>query len=58
MTYGAFIPSGLFTPSLIMGSCLGRAFAELLIIIGVPGVDVGMYALMGAGAFLGGLMRM
>ncbi|GAX84673.1 hypothetical protein CEUSTIGMA_g12094.t1 [Chlamydomonas eustigma] len=58
VTYGAFIPSGLFTPSLILGGCLGRAFAEILILMGVPNVDVGMYALLGAGAFMGGLMRM
>jgi hypothetical protein len=35
-----------------------RAFAEILIVIGVPNVHVGMYALLGSGAFLGGLMRM
>ena len=94
ITYGAFIPSGLFTPSLILGGCLGwgrgggrgadvlcflyflgcfsqfsifhasssisprRAFAEVLILMGVPHVDVGMYALLGSGAFMGGLMRM
>ena len=35
-----------------------RAFAEILILIGVPNVNVGMYALLGSGAFMGGLMRM
>ena len=40
VTYGAFIPSGLFTPSLILGGCLGRSFAEILHLIGVPRVEV------------------
>jgi H+/Cl- antiporter ClcA len=31
ITYGAFIPSGLFTPSLIFGGCLGRIYADLLV---------------------------
>jgi hypothetical protein len=31
VTYGAFIPSGLFTPSLIFGGCLGRIYADLLV---------------------------
>ena len=38
--------------------CCSRAFAELLIIIGIPDINVGMYALLGCGAFMGGLMRM
>ncbi|GBF95490.1 chloride channel CLC-c [Raphidocelis subcapitata] len=62
LTYGAFIPSGLFTVGIIFGGCFGRVVAELLagaglIDAGAPGI-VGMYALMGAASFLGGVMRM
>eukprot|EP00878_Enallax_costatus_P010897 GHUV01011381.1.p1 GENE.GHUV01011381.1~~GHUV01011381.1.p1 ORF type:complete len:670 (+),score=126.18 GHUV01011381.1:946-2955(+) len=62
ITYGAFIPSGLFTVSLIFGGCFGRIWAELLVWVGAidasePGL-VGIYALLGAASFLGGLMRM
>jgi len=53
LTYGAFIPSGLFTVSLIFGGCFGRIWAEVLLMMGAidgsePGI-VGMYALLGAG---------
>lgn len=53
ITYGAFIPSGLFTVSLIFGGCFGRIWAEVLLMMGAidgsePGI-VGMYALLGAG---------
>lgn len=53
ITYGAFIPSGLFTVSLIFGGCFGRTWAELLVKLGAidasePGL-VGLYALLGAG---------
>lgn len=56
ITYGAFIPSGLFTVSLIFGGCFGRIWAELLIWMGAinasePGL-VGIYALLGAGECL------
>ena len=61
VTYGAFIPSGLFTPSLIYGGCMGRLFAKVLVAMhAIPNDDanMGLYALLGAAAFLGGLMRM
>eukprot|EP00882_Tetradesmus_deserticola_P018873 GHRQ01020277.1.p1 GENE.GHRQ01020277.1~~GHRQ01020277.1.p1 ORF type:complete len:137 (-),score=34.72 GHRQ01020277.1:247-657(-) len=53
ITYGAFIPSGLFTVSLIFGGCFGRIWAEVLLKMGLidgsqPGL-VGIYALLGAG---------
>uniref|UniRef100_A0A383VTF4 Chloride channel protein n=1 Tax=Tetradesmus obliquus TaxID=3088 RepID=A0A383VTF4_TETOB len=62
ITYGAFIPSGLFTVSLIFGGCFGRIWAEVLLKLGLidgsaAGI-VGIYALLGAASFLGGLMRM
>ncbi|KAG2451001.1 hypothetical protein HYH02_004271 [Chlamydomonas schloesseri] len=59
ITYGAFIPSGLFTPSLVFGGLLGRMWAEVLVAMHVADERaVGFYALLGAAAFLGGLMRM
>ncbi|KAG2428447.1 hypothetical protein HXX76_011567 [Chlamydomonas incerta] len=59
ITYGAFIPSGLFTPSLVFGGLLGRMWAEALVAMHVADERaVGFYALLGAAAFLGGLMRM
>lgn len=59
ITYGAFIPSGLFTVSLIFGGCFGRIFAEILALCKfVPDAHVGMYALLGSASFMGGLMRM
>jgi len=53
LTYGAFIPSGLFTVSLIFGGCFGRLWGEILaglhlIDASQPGI-MGMYALLGAG---------
>lgn len=56
ITYGAFIPSGLFTVSLIFGGCYGRMFADVLLSMDAidgsdPGI-VGMYALLGAGGCL------
>lgn len=58
ITYGAFIPSGLFTVGLIFGGCFGRIWAEVLLMMGAidgsaPGI-VGMYALLGAGEQLHG----
>lgn len=58
-TYGLAIPSGLFIPSLLIGAAWGR-----LVGIGMSslfpdaGLDPGKYALIGAAATLGGLLRM
>ncbi len=53
LTYGAFIPSGLFTVSLIFGGCFGRMAADVLALMGLIDVSmpgtVGLYALMGSG---------
>lgn len=53
LTYGAFVPSGLFTVSLIFGGCFGRIWANLLHMIGaIDGSQagiMGLYALLGAG---------
>ncbi|XP_019643781.1 PREDICTED: H(+)/Cl(-) exchange transporter 7-like [Branchiostoma belcheri] len=59
-TYGLSVPSGLFIPSLLCGAGWGRLFG-----IGVSHLlptiawsEPGIYALMGAAAQLGGIVRM
>ncbi|CAG0882457.1 unnamed protein product [Darwinula stevensoni] len=59
-TYGLGIPSGLFIPGLLTGAAWGR-----LVGMGLSAafptaawVDPGKYALVGAGAMLGGIVRM
>jgi CIC family chloride channel protein len=44
-------PGGLFTPSLAAGALAGTALGELWLQIH-PGGDIGLYALLGAGAML------
>ena len=62
LTYGAAVPAGLFTPSLITGGALGQLFAFVVNRI----FDLcnlswrlhgGFYALLGAASVLGGLFR-
>lgn len=60
VTYGSSMPSGLFVPSLLAGSALGRALGE--IVYGVRDelfeADPGTYALIGAASALGGMARL
>ncbi len=58
-TYGLAIPSGLFIPSLLIGSAWGRLFG-IFVNYMLPGMelDVGKYALIGAASMLGGILRM
>ncbi|KAK3854913.1 hypothetical protein Pcinc_038650, partial [Petrolisthes cinctipes] len=59
-TYGLGIPSGLFIPTLLCGAAWGR-LTGILIKFMFPDqdwVDEGKYALVGAGAMLGGVVRM
>ena len=44
-------PGGLFTPSLAAGALAGAALGELWLRVH-PGGDIGLYALLGAGAML------
>ncbi|KAJ8016497.1 hypothetical protein DPEC_G00007840 [Dallia pectoralis] len=57
-TYGVSVPSGLFVPSLLCGAAFGRLVANILKIN--LGMDIysGTFALIGAAAFLGGVVRM
>jgi CBS domain-containing protein len=60
LTTGSAVPAGLFIPSLLVGSAMGRAFGEACSAV-LPrdfSVRAGTYALIGAAAILGGVMRM
>ncbi|KAG0726682.1 H(+)/Cl(-) exchange transporter 7 [Chionoecetes opilio] len=59
-TYGLGIPSGLFIPTLLCGAAWGRLTGKLMTLL-FPGhswLNEGKYALVGAGAMLGGVVRM
>lgn len=57
-TYGLAVPSGLFVPSLLTGAAFGRLFGQAVAhITGGWSADPGIYALMGATAFLSGMAR-
>ncbi|XP_009302552.1 H(+)/Cl(-) exchange transporter 6 isoform X1 [Danio rerio] len=57
-TYGVSVPSGLFVPSLLCGASLGRLLANVLKINFHMQIYSGTFALIGAAAFLGGVVRM
>ncbi|PIK56463.1 hypothetical protein BSL78_06626 [Apostichopus japonicus] len=61
LTYGLSIPSGLFIPCLLAGAAWGRLFGMFLHYLS-PTPEVfsacGLYALIGAAAQLGGVIRM
>ncbi|CAH1794618.1 unnamed protein product [Owenia fusiformis] len=59
-TYGLSVPSGLFIPCLLTGAAWGRLVGILLSLIfpDQPWADPGKYALIGAAAQLGGVVRM
>ncbi|XP_078001800.1 H(+)/Cl(-) exchange transporter 6 isoform X3 [Phascolarctos cinereus] len=58
-TYGMSVPSGLFVPSLLCGAAFGRLVANVLkSYIGLGHIYSGTFALIGAAAFLGGVVRM
>ncbi|KAM9752562.1 H(+)/Cl(-) exchange transporter 6 isoform 2-T2 [Menidia menidia] len=57
-TYGASVPSGLFVPSLLCGAAFGRLVANVLKVRLGMQIYSGTFALIGAAAFLGGVVRM
>ncbi|XP_071370417.1 H(+)/Cl(-) exchange transporter 7, partial [Centroberyx affinis] len=60
-TYGLTVSAGVFIPSLLIGAAWGRLFGILLASITSSGsiwADPGKYALIGAAAQLGGIVRM
>ena len=57
LVYGVAVPSGLFVPCMLIGGAFGRLIGEALHSAGAT-VDPGVYALVGAAGFLGGVTRM
>ncbi|KAG7504981.1 H(+)/Cl(-) exchange transporter 7 isoform X1 [Solea senegalensis] len=60
-TYGLAVSAGVFIPSLLIGAAWGRLCGFLLAAITTPAplwADPGKYALIGAAAQLGGIVRM
>ncbi|MFH4977020.1 hypothetical protein AB6A40_003729 [Gnathostoma spinigerum] len=59
-TYGISVPSGIFIPSLLTGAAWGRLVGMGMVSVfpSMGGVDPGKYALAGAAAQLGGVVRM
>ncbi|EDQ86364.1 uncharacterized protein MONBRDRAFT_28321 [Monosiga brevicollis MX1] len=57
-TYGLAIPSGLFVPALVTGAAYGRFVGSIVAMSPTYSVYVGTYSLIGAAAFLGGVVRM
>ncbi|KAL4659085.1 H(+)/Cl(-) exchange transporter 7 [Arapaima gigas] len=60
-TYGLTVSAGVFIPSLLIGAAWGRLFGIMLAYITPYGsiwADPGKYALIGAAAQLGGIVRM
>uniref|UniRef100_A0A8D2JE98 Chloride channel protein n=1 Tax=Varanus komodoensis TaxID=61221 RepID=A0A8D2JE98_VARKO len=59
-TYGLTVSAGVFIPSLLIGAAWGRLFGICLSFVtsGWIWADPGKYALMGAAAQLGGIVRM
>ncbi|XP_069124050.1 H(+)/Cl(-) exchange transporter 7-like isoform X2 [Argopecten irradians] len=59
-TYGLYVPSGLFIPSILIGASWGRLLAVLLkyAFPSATWVDYSKYALLGGAAQLGGIVRM
>ncbi|XP_043931167.1 chloride transport protein 6 [Protopterus annectens] len=58
-TYGISVPSGLFVPCLLCGAAYGRLVGNILkSYIGLGHIYTGTFALIGAAAFLGGVVRM
>lgn len=60
-TYGLTVSAGVFIPSLLIGAAWGRLFGislPFMTTIKLAWADPGKYALMGAAAQLGGIVRM
>uniref|UniRef100_A0A672ZL96 Chloride channel 6 n=1 Tax=Sphaeramia orbicularis TaxID=375764 RepID=A0A672ZL96_9TELE len=57
-TYGMSVPSGLFVPCLLCGAAFGRLVANILKVKAGMDIYSGTFALIGAAAFLGGVVRM
>jgi len=56
--YGAYVPGGLYVPSVIVGGCYGRVIG-ILLAKWIPDshINPGVYSMLGAGSLLGGFNR-
>ncbi|KAL6724706.1 hypothetical protein Aduo_019570 [Ancylostoma duodenale] len=59
-TFGLSVPAGVFIPAILTGAAWGRLFGIGVgrVFPAITGIDPGKYALAGAAAQLGGLVRM
>nr|XP_002124075.1 chloride transport protein 6 isoform X1 [Ciona intestinalis] len=58
-TYGSSVPSGLFVPCILCGAAYGRFVASFLHnYLDINHIYLGTFSLIGAAAFLGGVVRM
>ncbi len=53
ITFGCKVPSGIIIPALDAGAFFGRLVGQ-----GIPGISPGIFAMVGAAAFLAGVSRM
>jgi chloride channel 3/4/5 len=53
ITFGCKVPSGIIIPALDAGAFFGRLIAQV-----IPGISPGIFAMVGAAAFLAGVSRM
>lgn len=53
ITFGCKVPSGIIIPALDAGALFGRLIGQM-----VPGISPGIFAMVGAAAFLAGMSRM
>jgi H+/Cl- antiporter ClcA len=63
ITYGTFVPSGLFLPGMIIGCALGEIYARVVFLAGIYDEDHYktyrvIYIILGMGAVLAGYTRM
>ncbi len=56
--YGAYVPGGLFVPSVVIGGVYGRLFGWIGHVYISNVINPGVYALLGAAGMLGGFTRL
>ena len=56
--YGAYVPGGLFVPSIVIGGCYGRVVGHIGHAYVSTSINPGVYALLGAAGMLGGFTRL
>ena len=57
--YGAYVPGGLFVPSIVVGGLYGRIIGiATKALFPLAGINPGVYSLLGAASMLGGFTRL